>query len=313
MINSFLSTRFYQIFLVQLLSVSLILSPTLTYATQDGENDNKASKELNETSKDEPEFTNQAQIDQLRKEVLGTSATHPSSLDPFMMVRQQVIDPRRGYIDALVEEEAYRNYREKKHHYEKQVRELEDQVLVLEDEIKSLLQNSNQTSKNFSEIDQQKIQAVLTDKKNRLAIAMMFLEETLESHPSKAKQSLHSFIDQELSTRHHFRLNKNVKLKNAAGELVRTVNEKDFLNSLSPIFSSPEMVITDDAASFEITRPGRESDEILHNFDVPVSFLTFFGHFLIFYEKDSIFYDNYTTLKFIDLKYAASNIGNTLS
>jgi len=135
----------------------------------------------------------------------------------------------------------------------------------------------------------------------------MYLEETLDNHPSKSKQALHSFIDQELSTRHHFTFDKVINVKDSSGNIVKVVNEKDFKNSLSPRFSSPEMVHLDDAASFEITRP---DGEVLHNFDVPVSFVTFFGRFLVFYEKDSIFYDNYSTLKFIDLKYAASNVGN---
>ncbi len=312
MIKSFSSTRFYQIFLVQLLSVSLILSPVITYASVDHGGGKSESGEVSNTSSKDPEYTNQDQIDQLRKEVLGTSATHPSSLDPFMMVRQQVVDPRRDKIDALKEQEAIDNYTQKKAHYEQKIKEyqgsIEDSkkiIAIFDQTVDSTdLENSNDAVVGKKRSVLVSMQKTLETK---LAISQMYLEETLDNHPSESKQALHSFIDQELSTRHHFTFDKVINIKNNSGNIVEVLNEKDFKDSLSPSFSSPEMVSLEDTASFEITKP---DGEVLHNFDVPVSFVTFFGKFLVFYEKDSIFYDNYSTLKFIDLKYAASNIGN---
>ena len=88
---------------------------------------------------------------------------------------------------------------------------------------------------------------------------------------------------------------------------ISSIKQRDFNGSLSHRFNSDEMIIERQIDSFQITKP---NGEVLHNFDIPVKTVLFYGRFLVFYETNSIFFENYTTLKFIDLQYASVNIGN---
>ena len=105
------SSQSVRLILNLILSLSVAFSPILSYA--DTDNISKRSDEASIGEVSEPEVSTREQIEQLRYEVLGR-ATQPGSLDPFMMVRQQVIDERKEKVEALVKEEALSDFENKK-------------------------------------------------------------------------------------------------------------------------------------------------------------------------------------------------------
>ena len=259
----------------------------------------QAGQQIRELPEQEAREEMEKNITELRASILDPSKS--SSMDPFQMVQQRVIDERPQNQKALEEDIRLQDYLER--------------VEFLERDIEALKAISSQQEQKRDEartqIQRTQANGYIEDAKSRLAFAQSELQDLEKFDPRKGEPlNVDLMIDHRLRTRHYWGDRMRL-LIHQRGEVVTEIKQRDFTQSLSPRFSS-ENPLDDFRGRGEMIFTIADSrGRPMHQFFTPVEAVFFFAEHLIYVESSKLSQEkSLLPIRFIDLNYARVNVGN---
>lgn len=246
-------------------------------------------------------------VSQLKDALLGESLVK-THLDPFMLSSQQEIDDRGENLKAYIDQTKVNDFNERVEFYESEIVNLSELLLKLEAD--------KPDEKESGKLEQYK--RLLLDISYQLQMRKDQLKDLRSNYNPEKTDGLpvDHMIDEEISKRKYWGNRLRVEVQDDSGKTIETVNQADFKESLSPLFSKDNALKEKTASSFVITIPKRTLRGVLHipvlKFNVAVESIQFFGSYLVFVEKGAYQAEQgVLPIKFIDLDYFRSAMGNS--
>lgn len=289
---------FYKHVLLYTLSLSILLTSgpvpfSINVATAQTHN--------NEESTDDSRVLREQQLEELRQ-VIMSPEKGGAELDPFDLLRQRVIDDRNEKLDAVEYQMSIEDFLERKEHFNEQIKTLNE----LEAKVSDKLRGTTESSNKYTELT-----LVLEDIKSRKALAQLELDDLREFDPRLGKGlPVDYMVDRQIKTKHYWGNKLRLQVE-SSGEQILEVQQKEFTNAFSPKFNKEnplEGLTGERDLTFSLVDPkGRH----LNEFMIPVDAVFFFGHYLVFIEKNSLSKNSgQLPIRFIDLNFFKPNIGN---
>ncbi len=263
----------------------------------------------NSEEQTDPEQEMREAIEQLKRSITSPEQGE-ALLDPFQILRQRTIDDRREKLGAIETQYSLEDYNERLSDLERRLLEIDEMKKKVSDKIALL--NPIPEQRTHVEIDQfSELTLIAEDIDSRAQLTLLEIEDLKQFDPRAGnKLPVDFMIDQALKTKHYWG-NRLSLLIEQQGQVIHEVRQREFTESMSPSFDKAnpiEGLSRNGDVTFTLATP---KGTILNQFLIPVEALFFFGHYIIFIEKESLS-DSRTTLpiRFIDLNYFKSNIGN---
>ena len=243
-------------------------------------------------------------LEEIRQSILDP-LKHAAHLDIFYLLRQEVVDERKIFIEALEKDAIREDYNLRINN----LREQQKQLREMKEKVQKRLQEIT-----VQEPAYQELAFILSDIDSRLKLVDLELVDLQTFDPQKGNNKLpvELMIDKKLKPRRF--LGDNIKIRLERGqEILGFLAQKDFQNSISPRFShsgfefgemnttSFDKSVAEIPMTFSLTT---HKGEIIHRFHIPVQQVLFWGAFLVIQEEGK------RSLRFIDLEYFRPNLGN---
>ncbi|MCH2534119.1 MAG: hypothetical protein MK008_06740 [Bdellovibrionales bacterium] len=261
---------------------------------------NKAHAE--QTSSEDAELVRQQKLEELRQAIL-TPERGGAELDPFDLLRQRVIDDRNEKLDAVEYQMSIEDYLDRQKHFQDQIKTLNE----LEQKVFEKLRGVSEPSDKYAELT-----LVLEDIKSRRALAQLELDDLRQYDPRLGNSlPVDYMVDREIKTKHYWGNKLRLRIE-SSGEPVMEVKQADFKHAFSPKFSKENPIdglnTSERDLTFSLVDPkGRH----LNEFMIPVEAVFFFGHYLVFIEKNQLNKSSgQIPIRFVDLNFFKPNIGN---
>lgn len=289
----------YQLFLR---SVSLTLS--LSLALSSGPiplSQALAQANTQEARMAESENERNEKLQELRNSILDPSK-NSSELDPFQILRQRTFDDRPEKLAALQQKFKIQDYEERMSFHESQIKSLRE----LEQKVQQKLLAPQNSADQVAELN-----LVLSDIQSRMQLTQLEIDDLKQFDPRNGQSLPVEFmIDKAIKTNHYWGPNLTLRFESAGASLFE-IQQKEFTNSLSPRFSKGnplEGLSSAHDVTFSLMDP---KGRILNQFMIPVDGALFFGHYLVFLEKNALSQTSgQVQVRFIDLNFFKANLGN---
>ena len=250
------------------------------------------------------ESLRQDSLEQLRQSFLNPDKGE-AHLDPFLLSKQIVIDERSENIEAVVRDSQVRDYKDRIEFLEGKIEELSELEVIVKSKLQGL--KKGETHK------LEELTLVLEDIISRKKLAELDFKDLKDYDPRTGKGlPIEHMVDESLAKRHNWGNNLTIQIVNKSGDIATEIKQKEFTESLSPEFNkeNPLKNIINSEVDYSFIIANKRG-EALHHFKKPVEALFFFGHYLVYIEKESLRNPKSTLpLRFIDLNYFRANIGN---
>lgn len=308
----------FRIFLTLVISFQIIVtgSPFQLY------HEAKA-QEAAETAVDEAELQKEraaleGELANLREAFVNPAKK--STLDPFDLAGQIVEDVRPSKIAAVVQQAKIEDYEARLTYYSEELTEIEEirakalaelaRVQAVESQIP--VDPAGESMPRPAHPRELGINTILADLDSREQIINMELKALENQDPRRGEGiNIEHMIDTEIPTRHYWGRKMVLQILQD-GAVVSEVKQVDFTESLSPGFNK-ENPLNEMRGQGEFTFAiANEKGEVLHRFLRPVESVFFFGHYLVYVEKQAV--ESNTKIlpvRFIDLRFFKANIGNS--
>lgn len=255
-----------------------------------------------QTSSEDSDLDRQKQLEELRQAIMNPEKGG-AELDTFDLLRQRVIDDRNEKLVAVEYQLSIEDFLERERHFREQVKTLNE----LEAKVLAKFNGVDHASDKYTELT-----LVLEDIKSRRALAQLELDDLRQFDPRNGKSlPVDYMVDRQLKTKHYW--GNKLKLRvESAGEPILEMSQKEFKNAFSPSFNKQnpleDLRAPAGDMTFSLIDPkGRH----LNEFMIPIEAAFFFGHYLVFIEKNQLSKSGgQLPIRFIDLNFFKPNLGN---